>query len=115
MGQKSVQIVTPADAVVFEDHGLISRRLIRQAHGSEDMSFHVTTMPPDFDDQAVVYPEHDEIIYVLSGAVEITTASAGSRTLTAGMAVFIPRGAKYGYRVVDGPNEIIAVFSPAKA
>lgn len=114
MGVKRAEIVTLADAVVFEDHGMISRRLVRRAHGSEHMSFHVTTMPAGYDDPAVLYPDHDEIVYVLSGAVEVTTDDAGARTLTKGMALFVPRGTRYGYRVTEAPNEIIAVFSPAK-
>jgi quercetin dioxygenase-like cupin family protein len=115
MGQKQIKVLEPGDAVVFEEHGMISRRLVRSDHGSENMSFHVTTMPEGFDDPAVVYPDHDEIVYMLSGTVELTVEDTGERTLlSAGMAFFIPRGAGYGYRVTEGPNEIIAVFSPAK-
>lgn len=115
MTRKQITVLEPGDALVFEEHGMISRRLVRREHGSEDMSFHVTTMPEGFDDPAVVYPDHDEIIYMLSGAVELTIAATGERTrLSAGMASFIPRGATYGYRVTEDPNEIIAVFSPAK-
>jgi len=29
--------------------------------------------------------------------------------------VFVPRGSRYGYRVTKGPNEMVAVFSPARS
>lgn len=115
MADRQIKILQPSDAVLFEDHGMISRRLVRSDHGSPNLSFHVSTMPEGYDDQNVVYPEHDEVVYMLAGTVEVALRDTGARaTLTPGMALFIPRGASYGYRVVKGPNEVIAVFSPAK-
>jgi len=108
------RVIDSSEAEIFEDHGLISRRLVRRAHGSNGMSFNVSTLHEGYDDQDVVYPDHDEIVYMLTGTVEVTIAGR-TQTVTAGQAVFVPRGARYGYKVVKGPNDVIAVFSPAKA
>jgi mannose-6-phosphate isomerase-like protein (cupin superfamily) len=112
---QQIRIVTLKDdaEVVRLDH-LTSRRLGRKAHGSNAMSFNVTTLEQGFDDREVQYAEYDEIFYILAGEAEIEFD--GVRHLLApGMAVFVPRGSKYGYRVTKGPNEMVAVFSPARS
>ena len=108
-----IKIVDVGEAQVYEDEGLVSRRLIRREHGAEHVSFNVSTLHEGYDDQNVSYPDHDEIVYMLSGTVEFT-ADGQTQTLTAGKAVFVPRGATYGYKVTAGPNDVIAVFTPAK-
>ena len=57
-------------AQVFEDDTFISRRLIRRDHGSEEMSFNVATLHENYNDQNCVYPDYDEIVYVLTGKAE---------------------------------------------
>ena len=77
------------------------------------MSFNLSTLHEGYDDQAVTYPDHDEIVYILSGTVEFTF-DGNTQTLGAGKAMHIPRGKTYGYKVIDGPNEVVAVFTPAR-
>ena len=61
----------------------------------------------------MIYPENDEIIYIVSGRVEVTVG--GETTAHGpGMTPFIPKGESYGYKVVEGPNEVIYAYSPAK-
>ena len=91
---------------------MVSRRLGKE-HGAVSMSLSLASMSEGLDDPAVSYPDNDQIIYVLSGTVELTE---GGRThkLDKGKAVFIPRGETYGYRVTKGPHEVIAVYAPGK-
>ena len=112
---QQIRIVTLKDdaEMVRLDH-LTSRRLVRKAHGSNAMSFNVKTLEHGFDDREVQYAEYDGIFYILAGEAEIEFD--GVRHLLApGMAVFVARGSKYGYRVTKGPNEMVAVFSPARS
>jgi|SRR5271154_1380551 len=110
-----IRVLTLAEdaEVVRLDH-LISRRLVRRAHGSNTMSFNVSTLEQGYDDRAVSYTDYDELFYILAGEAEIEFDGI-SRRLTPGMAVFVPRGAAYAYRVIKGPNELVAVFSPARS
>ena len=108
-----IRVIDISEAEVYQDQTLISRRLVRRAHGSAGVSLNVTTLQQGYDDQNVVYPDHDEIVYLLSGTVEITV-DGKTRTIGAGKAIFVPRGQRYGYKVTAGPNEVVAVFSPAK-
>jgi quercetin dioxygenase-like cupin family protein len=109
-----IRVIDLSEAQIVEDATFTSRRVVRREHGSTGMSFNVSTLREGFDDQHCVYPDHDEIVYLLSGTVELTI---GGKTLTisAGKAIYIPRGKPYGYKVVKGPNEVIAVFTPAKS
>ncbi|MSQ92641.1 MAG: cupin domain-containing protein [Gammaproteobacteria bacterium] len=109
-----IRVIDISEAEVYEDTALVSRRLIRRQHGSHNMSFNVSTLHEGYDDQNVVYPDHDEIVYLLSGRVEFTV-DGKTQVLSAGKAIFVPRGQRYGYKVTTGPNEVVAVFSPAKA
>jgi mannose-6-phosphate isomerase-like protein (cupin superfamily) len=99
--------------VVRLDH-LTSRRLVRKTHGSSAMSFNVSTLEQGYDDREVQYADYDEIFYILVGEAEIEF-DGGRHLLAPGMAVFVPRGSKYAYRVTKGPNELVAVFSPARS
>lgn len=113
---KEVRVLTMDDAEIVEldDGKVTSRRLVRKAHGSERASFHVSTIREGFDDRAIHYEGHDEIFYILAGEAEIEF-NGTRRLLKPGMAVFVPEGCAYGYRVIKGPNELVVVFSPARA
>jgi len=100
-------------AQVFEDDTFISRRLIRRDHGSEEMSFNVATLHENYNDQNCVYPDYDEIVYVLTGKAELTI-DGETQTVSEGTAFYVPRGVPYGYKVVEAPNDVVAVFTPAK-
>ena len=108
-----IKVMDLGDAEVYEDETVISRRLVRREHGSEEMSFNVSTLKEGMEDADCVYADYDEIVYVLSGRAELTIEGE-TRTVSAGTAFYVPRGASYGYRVIEGPNDVIAVFTPAK-
>jgi mannose-6-phosphate isomerase-like protein (cupin superfamily) len=110
-----IRVLTLKDdaEVVRLDH-LTSRRLVRRTHGSNTMSFNVSTLEQGYDDREVQYADYDEIFYILAGEAEIEF-DGGRHLLAPGMAVFVPRGSKYAYRVTNGPNELVAVFSPARS
>ena len=102
------------DAEVVRLDLLTSRRLVIKTHGSNTMSFNVSTLEQGYDDREVQYADYDEIFYILAGEAEIEF-DGGRHLLAPGMAVFVPRGSKYAYRVTKGPNELVAVFSPARS
>ena len=108
-----IKIVGISEAEVHEEPTLVSRRLIRKEHGAEGMSFNIATLHEGYDDAAVMYPDHDEAVYILSGEAEFTVAGK-TQTLGPGKAMYIPRGETYGYKVTKGPNELAVVFTPAK-
>lgn len=109
----SIKVVDVGEAEVVEFPQVVSRRVIREAHGAAGMSFNVTTLHEGYDDQKVSYPDHDEIVYILSGTAELTL-DGETQLIGRGMAMYVPRGQTYGYKVIKGPNEVIAAFSPAK-
>jgi len=101
------------DAEIAEQPTFTSRRVIRKAHGAQQISFNVTTLHEGYADPAVTYPDHDEVVHILSGQVELTI-DGRTQTLGPGATFFVPRGETYGYKVVTGPNEVIAAFTPGK-
>jgi len=92
----------------------ISRRLVRREHGSTAVSLNITTIHDGFEDAAPVsYDGYDEIVYMLAGEAEVEFDGVRHK-LAAGAALVVPNGCSYKYKVVKGPTEIIAVFSPAR-
>ena len=108
-----IKVIDVNDAEVFAESLLVSRRVVRREHGADSMSFNVSTLHEGYDDPQVTYPDHDEIVYILSGTVEFTV-DGKTQTLGNGKAMYIPRGQSYGYKVTEGPNDVVAVFTPAK-
>ena len=108
-----IKVVDVGDAEVSEESLFVSRRVIRKEHGAERMSFNVSTLHEGYHDPEVTYPDHDEIVYILTGKVEFTVDGA-TQTLGEGKAIYVPRGQVYGYKVIEGPNDVVAVFTPAK-
>lgn len=108
-----IKVVDVSDAEVYEESLFVSRRVIRKEHGAASMSFNVSTLHEGYDDQEVMYPDHDEVVYILTGKVEFTVDGT-TQTLGEGKAIYVPRGQTYGYRVIEGPNDVVAVFTPAK-
>ncbi len=108
-----IKVIDISDAEVAEDPLMVSRRVIRKEHGAESMSLNITTVNEGYDDPAVVYPDNDEIVYILSGTAEITV-DGEIHTLNPGKAIYIPRGQAYGWKVTEGPNEAVVVFTPAR-
>ncbi len=108
-----INIVDLKESEVYEETSLISRRVIRKEHGASSMSFNVSTLHEGYEDSSVSYPDHDEIVYILTGKIEFTK-NGNMEILGPGKAIFIPRGKTYGYKVIEGPNDVIAVFTPGK-
>jgi quercetin dioxygenase-like cupin family protein len=108
-----IKVMNLSDAEIYEDATVTSHRLVRREHGSEEMSFNVATLHEGYDEQACVYADYDEIVYLLSGMVELTIEGS-TQTISAGTAFYVPRGVPYGYKVIEGPNDLVAVFTPAK-
>ncbi len=108
-----IKVVNLSNADVYEDKTVISRRLVRREHGSKEMSFNVSTLHEGYDDQACVYADYDEIVYLLGGKAELTI-DCKTQIISKGTAFYVPRGQPYGYKVIEGPNDLIAVFTPAK-
>ena len=108
-----IKVLGLGDAEVYEDKTVISRRLVRREHGCEEMSFNVSTLHVGYEDDACVYADYDEIVYILSGKAELTI-DGETQTIGAGTAFYVPRGQSYGYKVTEGPHDLIAVFTPAK-
>ncbi len=108
-----IKVVDLSEAEIYEESALISRRVVRKVHGAEGASLNVATLHEGYDDPAVTYPDHDEFIHILSGTIEFTV-DGKTQTLGASKSIYIPRGETYGYKVTEGPNELVVVFTPAK-
>ena len=108
-----IKIIDLQDAEIDEGHGVVTRRIIRAAEGAESMSFGFSTLPEGTHDPAARYPDHDEIVHILTGRVEITI-SGEKHLLEKGKTIFIPRGETYGYKVLEGPNDVVVAFAPAR-
>lgn len=112
---KKVSIISPADvpAVSMREGRIESRRLVtRKRDGSERMSFHVNHVKAGNRSIEVVYPEMDEINYMVKGEATITYDGKRER-LTEGMVWNIPMGCTYDMEN-DVDIVIISVFSPPR-
>jgi mannose-6-phosphate isomerase-like protein (cupin superfamily) len=90
-----------------------SRRLVtRKRQGSERMSFHVNHIKAGNRSTGVVYPEMDEINYLVKGEATIIYDGRRER-LTEGMAWNIPMGCSYDLEN-DVDIVVISVFSPPR-
>jgi uncharacterized cupin superfamily protein len=106
-----VEDVTP---VVFGDPGAMkSHRLIRREMGSERVSLNFTVTEETSEEFDSMYPDHDELIYIVSGVGEIEWDGCEPTRVSPGTAIFIPRGRSYRYRVVEARQEAVVVFGPA--
>jgi mannose-6-phosphate isomerase-like protein (cupin superfamily) len=111
-----IQIVSVKDApaVVFGDPpAMKSHRLIRRDMGSKRVSLNFTVTEQTSEEFDSVYPDNDELMYIISGVGEIWWEGSERKTVSAGMAIFIPQGRLYRYRVIDAPQEAVVVFGPA--
>jgi mannose-6-phosphate isomerase-like protein (cupin superfamily) len=111
-----IQIVSAEDAtpVILGDTGAMkSKRLIRRDMGSERVSLNLTVTEETSEEYDSEYPEHDELMFIVSGVGEIEWEGSGPRRVSAGMAIFVPQGCHYRYRVVEAPQEAVVVFGPA--
>lgn len=108
-----IRITDVAETDPILSSGVSNRQLVGREQGAKDFSFSITTMDTGLDDPEVCDPDCDEVIYILSGTVELTEGGH-THILRKGKAIFIPRGQTYGYKVIHGPNEVVAVVSSAR-
>jgi quercetin dioxygenase-like cupin family protein len=91
---------------------VISHRLVtRQDCGSERLGFHVTQGQPNIAGAGTVYPDKDEIIYVLEGSIAVDFGGQ-KRFLAPGQGVFIPAGQAYDWEAGPEGWTICTIFSP---
>ena len=107
-----LQIINPEDLDYIEqDEGVKTRKLATKANGSSRISFEQAIIADGLEVPGVVYEGFDEIVYVLTGKGEIT-ADGQKRTVGPGSFFFVPDGAAYDFKVIEGPMEMVAAFSP---
>jgi quercetin dioxygenase-like cupin family protein len=107
-----IHIRNAADTKAFEseDGFMTSRRLVGPTKGSEHLSVDLVTIAVGYDDVAE-YESSDEAMYMLKGAAEIEF-DGSTRRLEPGSLIFVPMGTKYRWKVIDGPNEMLVMFTP---
>ncbi len=110
----TIKVVHVGQGPTLEDDAFISHRLIGRDHGSREMSFNFATLNENYNEEKCVYPDHDEIVYVLSGKAELTI-DGEMQVVANGAAFYVPRGVPYGYKVIEAPNDVVAAFTPAKS
>jgi mannose-6-phosphate isomerase-like protein (cupin superfamily) len=110
-----ITIIDPADVepLLLRAGNIASRRLVtRKKDGSQRMSFHVNVIKAGNRSIGVVYPDQDEINYMVRG--EATVSFDGERhRVRDGMTWNIPAGCAYD---IENEAEIvlISVFSPPR-
>jgi mannose-6-phosphate isomerase-like protein (cupin superfamily) len=111
-----IQIVSAEDvtpAILGDTGAMTSKRLIRRDIGSDRVSLSFTVTEETFEEYDAEYPEHDELMFIVSGVGEIEWEGSEATRVSAGMAIFVPQGCHYRYRVVEAPQEAVVVFGPA--
>lgn len=110
---RKITVIDPADVepVLLRAGNIISRRLVtRRKDGSERMSFHVNVIKGGNQSIGVVYPDKDEINYMVRGEATVS-ADGECYRVRDGMIWNIPAGRKYDIRN-DKEIVLISVFSP---
>lgn len=112
---KKISIIDPAhvEPIVMRDGKIVSRRLVTlRKDDSQKMSFHVNAVQAGNRSTDVVYPEMDEINYMVKGRA--TVVFDGERhEVREGMVWNIPAGCRYGLEN-DEDIVLISVFSPPR-
>lgn len=110
-----ISIIDPADVdpISMRDGRITSRRLVTlRKDGSDKMSFHVNTVQAGNRSTDVVYPEMDEINYMVRGTATVTF-DGERHEVREGMVWNIPAGCRYGLEN-DEDIVLISVFSPPR-
>ena len=95
---------------VDESEFMRARRLFGPEQGSDLASLVLATVQNGYDTD--VGPlDFDEILYLTRGIAEVEVGGVW-RSLGPGNAMFIPQGATYRWKVVEGPNEFVVVIAP---
>ena len=91
--------------------------VLRVLGESKGLAFCELTVPPNFaGPPAHVHHGFDEAIYVLSGALTMTTGRSDPRPAPAGTLILAPRGMRHTFaNPADEPAAVLGVWSPAGA
>jgi mannose-6-phosphate isomerase-like protein (cupin superfamily) len=101
-----------ARKVPVDEGRVISHRLVTHLDsGSGRLGFHITQGQPDIAGTGTVYPDKDEIIYVLEGSIAVTFGG-DQRFLKPGEGVLIPAGLTYDWQAGPEGWTIATIFSP---
>jgi quercetin dioxygenase-like cupin family protein len=104
--------LTEARKVLVDEGRVISHRLVTRKDGaSERLGFHITQGQPNISGTGTVYPDKDEIIYVLEGSIAVSFGGE-KRLLKPGEGVFIPAGQVYDWQAGPKGWIITTIFSP---
>jgi len=107
-----IEIVNLKDVAPVDEHGALARALFTREQGSNRIDFLQAELPQGYVTEDAVYPDQDEIVYMLSGEGEIIM-EGNKRTVGPGSCFFVPQNTTYSFRLTKGPAEVVAVFSPA--
>jgi mannose-6-phosphate isomerase-like protein (cupin superfamily) len=111
---KKITIIDPAEVapLMLRDGRIASRRLVtRKKDGSQRMSFHVNVLQAGRS-VGVVYPEQDEINYMVRGEA-IVSFDGERHRVREGMIWNIPAGCAYDIEN-EAEIELVSVFSPPR-
>ena len=104
--------IATARQVPVDEGRVISHRLVtHKDSGSERLGLHVTVGQPNIAGTGTVYPDKDEIIYVLEGSIAVIL-NGDTRWLTPGQGVFVPAGVSYNWQAGPEGWTITTIFSP---
>ena len=107
-----IDIVNLKDVEAVDEHGALARALFSRANGSNRIDFLQAEIPQGYVAEDAVYPDQDEIVYLLSGEGEIIM-DGNTRKVGPGSCFFVPQNTTYSFKLTKGPAEVIAAFSPA--
>ncbi len=107
-----IEIVNLKDVAPVDEGGALTRALFTREQGSNRIDFLQAELPQGYVTEDAVYPDQDEIVYMLSGEGEIIM-EGNKRTVGPGSCFFVPQNTTYSFKLTKGPAEVIAVFSPA--
>ena len=100
-----------APQVSLHEGQLISHRLVTHENsGSKRLGFHITRAQPNIAGAGTVYPDKDEIIYVIEGSY-VVLFEKKKRILGPGEGVFIPAGEVHDWEAGGEGWTIACIFS----
>ena len=108
-----IQIVNLEDVEQTKEEGglLLVRHLITRAHGSERFEFEHVVINEGLEGEGAIYPDQDELVYVIKGECELGIEGQ-KRRVGPGGTFFVPANTPYDFKTIKAPIEVVAVFSP---
>ena len=112
MGKIEIVNLKDVEPVPADEQGAMIRALLTREQGSNRIDFLQAEMPQGYVNEDAIYPDQDEIIYMLSGEGELTM-EGNTQKVGPGSCFFIAQNTTYTFKLTKGPAEVLAVFSPA--